>query len=147
MASFQSTPEGRYIMVNPALARIWGMTHLRTAHQCDRHSTSGLRGSRPPCQHTHLLKEQGGNVIGFEYQTYRKDGSTVWVSESVRSVMDSNGSLLYYEGAVEDISERKQARKNCATSEERFSQLANNIQEAFWMWTLKEMSKFISAGG
>ncbi len=131
---FQSTPEGRYIMVNPALARIWGydspedlLTSVTdTARQV--YVDPNLRA-----KHTHLLKEQGGNIIGFEYQTYRKDGSTVWVSESVRSVMDSNGSLLYYEGAVEDISERKQAEEKLRTSEERFSQLANNIQEAFWM--------------
>jgi signal transduction histidine kinase len=54
-----------------------------------------------------LISEKGV-VHGFELQAYRKDGSMIWISENVRAVRDKNGDLLYYEGIVEDISQRKQ---------------------------------------
>ena len=105
---FKSTPAGRFVMVNPALAQIWGYDSpedllanvTETARQV--YTDPDVRA-----EHTRLLQEQGGSVSGFEYQAYRKDGSTVWVSENVRSVVDADGALLYYEGAVEDISGRK----------------------------------------
>ncbi len=107
---FQSTPDGRFILVNPALARMWGYDSPEDllASVTD---TARQVYVDPDCraEHTRLLKEQGGSVIGFEYQAYRKDGTTIWVSENVNSVVDANGNLRYYEGVVEDISERKQA--------------------------------------
>jgi PAS domain S-box-containing protein len=38
---------------------------------------------------------------------YRRDGSIIWVQENTRAVRDTSGKLLYYEGIVQDISDRK----------------------------------------
>ena len=46
-------------------------------------------------------------MIGFEYRIYRRDGSIIWVRENSRAVVDDNGVLLYYEGILQDITERK----------------------------------------
>ncbi|HYR57984.1 MAG TPA: ATP-binding protein, partial [Chthoniobacteraceae bacterium] len=46
-------------------------------------------------------------VHGFESQVYRKDGSIIWISENARAAHDPAGALLFYEGTVEDITERK----------------------------------------
>jgi PAS domain S-box-containing protein len=59
---------------------------------------------------TRLLRGQG-DVHGFEYEALRKDGGTMWVSENARAVRDAGGTVLYYEGNVEDITERKQAEQ------------------------------------
>jgi len=108
---FQSTPSGRYLSVNPALARMYGYA-----------SPEELMGSvtdiahdiyvDPDCREalTRLLERQGV-VRGFEYEVYRKDGSTIWISESVRAVRDDGGKIFYYEGAIEDITERKRAEE------------------------------------
>ncbi|NJL87440.1 MAG: PAS domain S-box protein [Leptolyngbyaceae cyanobacterium SM1_1_3] len=48
-------------------------------------------------------------VVGFESEVYRKDGTRIWISENARAVRDDSGSLLYYEGTVQDISARKHA--------------------------------------
>ncbi|TAF39264.1 MAG: PAS domain-containing hybrid sensor histidine kinase/response regulator, partial [Oscillatoriales cyanobacterium] len=48
-----------------------------------------------------------GEVSGFESQVYRADGSIIWISESARAVYDADGVPLYYEGSIEDISDRK----------------------------------------
>ena len=55
--------------------------------------------------------EAEGVVRGFESEIYRRDGSTTWISENARVVRDKAGALLYYEGTVEDISDRRRAEK------------------------------------
>ena len=55
--------------------------------------------------------EAQGTVHGYESNWKTKNGSMVYVRESARVVRDKNGKVLYYEGTVEDISERHQAEK------------------------------------
>jgi len=50
-------------------------------------------------------------LSGFESRIYRKDGSIIWIAENCRAVRDGQGRLLYYEGTVEDITERKRAEE------------------------------------
>jgi len=105
---FQTTPEGRYITVNPMLARLYGYD-----------SPADLSSSLTNIQHqlyvdpnrrrefTHLIAEQG-EVLGFESEVYRKDGSIIWIAESARAVYDGAGNLVGYEGTVDNITQRKQ---------------------------------------
>jgi Amt family ammonium transporter len=53
--------------------------------------------------------DEHGSVTNFESQIYRRNGSVIWISESGRAVRDANGNIEFYEGTVEDITERKQA--------------------------------------
>ncbi len=105
---FQSTPEGHFINVNPAMARIYGydspqeMTASVTDIQTQLYVNPGDRK-----QFGALIQEYG-QVKEVEYQAYRKDGSILWVGMDARAVRDSSGKLLYYEGIVQDISQRKQ---------------------------------------
>src|SRR4028119_1110105 len=48
-------------------------------------------------------------VSKFESQVYRRDGSTIWISENARSICDESGRVLYYEGTVQDITAGKLA--------------------------------------
>ncbi len=63
----------------------------------------------------------------FEFQAYRKDGDTIWLALSGRTVNDRDGALLYYEGTVEDITERKQAEKERVRLETAIEQAAEGI--------------------
>lgn len=105
---FQSSPDGEFISANPAMARMFGYD-----------SAEELISNRKDIEYQHYvdperrrrfqeLISEKGMVQGFELQAYRKDGSTIWTSENVRAVRDDNGTLRYYEGIVEDITQRKQ---------------------------------------
>ncbi len=123
---FQSTPSGRYLSVNPALARMYGyespdalmrsVTDIEHEIYVDPNCRTELR----------RLLERRGIVRGFEYEVFRRDGSTIWISESVRAVRDAHGAVLYYEGTIEDITERKQAGEALRESEERFRAIMEN---------------------
>ncbi|MGP1384900.1 MAG: PAS domain S-box protein [Thainema sp.] len=104
---FQSNLEGRFISVNPAMARLYGysspddMVNSITSIAEQIYVESECRDT-----FTHLLVNRG-EVKGFEYRSYRKDGSIMWVEENTRAVRDDKGKLLYFEGIVQDISDRK----------------------------------------
>lgn len=104
---FQTTPSGQYLIVNPALARMYG-------YSSPEHLTSALNNIQQqlyvlPSRREDFMRmmAESGSVKNFESQVYRRDGSIIWISESARMVHDESGKLLYYEGSVEDISERK----------------------------------------
>jgi PAS domain S-box-containing protein len=105
---FQSSPDGRFISANPAMARMFGYDSAEELIN-DRRDIELQHYVEPERRRffEKLISEEG-MVQGFELQAYRKDGSTIWISENVRAVRDDNGTLLYYEGIVEDITQRKQ---------------------------------------
>jgi PAS domain S-box-containing protein len=107
---FQSSPDGRFLSANPAIARMFGYNspdqliserNLARNHYVD----SGRRKV-----FTELM-EENGFVRHFEQRAYRKDGSVIWTSENVRAVRDGSGTVLYYEGIIEDITRRKEIEK------------------------------------
>lgn len=104
---YQSTQTGRFITANPAMARMLGydtpedmMVGIENIHS-QFYVDSGRREEFLNA----ILQE--GVVRDFESQVYRRDRSIIWISENVRTVKDSNGELLFFEGTVEDITERK----------------------------------------
>ena len=130
---FQTTPAGGYVSVNPALARMYGYqnpSELIAAvgdigHQVyvDSHRRAEFK----------RLMAKHGLVQGFEYQVHRKDGSKIWLSENARAVRDANGAVLYYEGTVVDVTERKQLEDQLRQAQkmEAVGQLAGGIAHDF----------------
>ncbi|WP_442948593.1 PAS domain-containing sensor histidine kinase [Nostoc sp.] len=104
---FQSSPNGRYITANPALARIYGYS---LAEEVTANSTDIEQLYVDPNRRAEFVRlmEKYGSISEFESQIYRRDGSIVWISEKAYAVLDEQGKLLYYEGLIEDITQRKQ---------------------------------------
>ncbi len=108
---FQSTPEGYYVNVNPALARIYG--YESPDDLIAQISDIGQQLYVEPDRRTEFIRllQEHDTVSDFESQIYRKNGSAIWISENARAVYDPSGALSYYEGSVEDITQRKQTQE------------------------------------
>jgi sigma-54 dependent transcriptional regulator, acetoin dehydrogenase operon transcriptional activator AcoR len=108
---FQSSPEGHFLAVNPALAAILGydspedMTNTLTDLRAELYVD--------PADRDHFLDQlaREGVVTGLETRFYRKDGSIKWISQAARIVRDANGEVSYIEGLNIDITARKQAEE------------------------------------
>jgi PAS domain S-box-containing protein len=66
------------------------------------------------------MMEKNGVVRGFEVQLRRFNGEIIWVRDTAYGVRDNDGNLLYYEGSLEDITERKLAEKALKESENTY---------------------------
>ena len=104
---FRTTIEGKYLDANPALAHIYGF-------DCPQELMASLRdiGRQlyvDPTRREEFMRmvKARGSVTGFESQVYRKNGSTIWISENARLVLGEDGRPIAYEGTVEDITERR----------------------------------------
>ncbi|PKO24835.1 MAG: GGDEF domain-containing protein [Betaproteobacteria bacterium HGW-Betaproteobacteria-8] len=105
---FQTTEGGRYLSANPALAKLYGYPAPNELISNLNDIENQLYVNRNKRKEFSELMKLRGRVTNFESQVYRRDGSVIWISENARSVKDSHGNLLYYEGTVEDITERKE---------------------------------------
>ncbi len=107
---FQATPDGYYLDVNPALAKIYGYD---SPEDLMAHPSSIQQLYVEPNRRAEFVSrlQEHNDVYRFESAVYRKDGSITWISENARAVLDDMGRLLYYEGTVEDITERKLAEE------------------------------------
>ena len=104
---FQTTADGRYLTANPALARIYG--YDSPSELLSRLTDIGGQLYADPGRRAEFVQamRERGFVRGFESEVFRRDGSVIWICETCREVRTSTGALLYYEGTVEDVSERK----------------------------------------
>ena len=102
---YRTTPDGRILMANPALVRMLGYDSFEELAK--RNLEEG--GFEPQYFRSDFKErvEVKGRVIGLETDWTRRDGTILSVRESARAIRDEHGNILYYEGTVEDITERK----------------------------------------
>lgn len=104
---FQTTVDGKYLSINPALARIYGYESVEQMLKQIVDVKTQLYVDRDRRQQFQMLMEENDTITNFESQVYKRDRTTIWISENVRALRDDQGKILYYEGTVEDISQRK----------------------------------------
>lgn len=126
---FQTTPEGCYLLANSALARIYGYHSPEELISAITDIEQRLYVQPGRRQEFIGLMQKHDTLTGFESQIFRKDGSIIWISENCRAVRDTAGRLLYYEGTVEDITQRRQAEENLRNSEALYHSLVETLPQ------------------
>jgi PAS domain S-box-containing protein len=108
---YQTTADdkGRFLTVNPAFAHIMGYASPEEVIENVTDIRSQLYVNSDDRMKLQRLLEQMESVKGFETQLYRKDGKAIDVSLNIHAIRDENNNILYYEGLMEDITEKKQA--------------------------------------
>jgi adenylate cyclase len=124
---FQTTPEGQYMDVNPALARMYGFKDaedLKT-HMTDIADQLYVQPGRRNSINTYL--QQHGEVLGAESEVRTKAGTTIWISEDIRAIKDKKGNVLSYEGTVRDITKRRKTEQELRFQRQESERLLLNI--------------------
>ena len=139
---FQTTPEGRYLMANAALARIYGYGSPEELMQSLTNIGQRLYVDQGRRDEFVRLMQQHDTITAFESQVYRKDGGLIWISENCRAVRDAKGRLLYYEGTVEDITQRRQVEESLRNSEALYQSLVETLPQNIFRKDLDERFTF-----
>jgi PAS domain S-box-containing protein len=124
---FQVTPEGRYITANPALARILGYDSPEELMSQVTNFIQQLYVQPMLREDLDALLLRYDFVSDVESQVYRQDRLIIWISENIRTVRDADGRLLYYEGTVADITERRKTEDALRHAREQSELLLLNI--------------------
>jgi diguanylate cyclase (GGDEF)-like protein/PAS domain S-box-containing protein len=124
---YSSTCEGRFVSVNPALARMVG---LPSPDELLSLPTETIYFDAADRAAIIAKLEAEGEVRNAEFRLRRVDGTTLTVIENSRAVRDEGGQLIGYEGTISDISERKRAETAVFEEKEKAQVTLQSIGDA-----------------
>lgn len=108
---FQTSPEGRLLSANPALARILGYDSPDDAITCLTDTSRQLYADTAIRDRLVALIAEQSQFSGIEVPCRRKDGLVIWIKMNARLIRDAAGQIDHYEGSLEDITARREAEQ------------------------------------
>lgn len=124
LALFRTTPDGKIISFNSAAVKMgqyesWDELHKETI----------LNFYPDPEKRKIMIDiiQKHGSIKNYEFKAKRKDRKSIWVSLNVNGKFDEKRKLIYLDGVIEDISQRKEAENALKESEEKYRNLVNNL--------------------
>jgi PAS domain S-box-containing protein len=124
---YVTTPEGRILNANPALARMMG-------YDSPQHLIDGISDIAqsiyvdPTAREEYLLRmRRDGMVREFEYQVRQRGGDILWLSDSATAVRDESGRVIRHEGAVRDITDQRRAEQALAASRRQLQTVIDSV--------------------
>jgi len=127
---YQLTPEGIYLSANPAMARILGYEAPEELLRSVKNANETIYTDVKARQIFVGTLEAKGHVANHVSEMRRADGSSIWVNENARTVKDEQGQVLYFEGSIEDITDRKESEREMAKARID-SDMANRAKSEF----------------
>ena len=126
---FQSTPAGKYLSVNPALARTFGYGSPEEMIASVTDISSQLYADPAMREEFKRTLETTGRLENFEFWAKRKDGGLIRTSLNARAVRDADEKVLFYEGTQEDIT-RKQAEEDLKAANRKLNDIIEFLPDA-----------------
>jgi PAS domain S-box-containing protein len=130
---FQTTPEGRVITANSTFVSMYGYDSPQEMINSITDIGKEFYVHPRDRERFKSICEMQGSVEGFEEQVYRKDRKKAWVSINARTVRDEKGKTLYYEGTIEDITQRKEMEVALRASEERYRTFIDSTTDGVFL--------------
>ncbi|MCX8031474.1 MAG: PAS domain S-box protein [Thermodesulfovibrionales bacterium] len=130
---FQTTPDGRFITANPALAKMYNYETPEEFIKAIKDIGKQLYyDPRDRIKLLRILKEKG-SIKNFIVRNLRKDGTIFWVSINAKVKYDEHGNIEFYEGTVQDITEQIKLEEQLRQSQkmEAIGTLAGGVAHDF----------------
>jgi len=119
---YQSTPDGQFLAVNTALARMYGYDRPEELLSQVSDIQSQIYVDPTLRERFKQQIDRDGFVHDLEYQVRQRSGNVIWISESARAVRDEYGEIRFYEGFIDNITARKEAEAERSRLEKQMLQ-------------------------
>ncbi|MBW2277062.1 MAG: PAS domain S-box protein, partial [Deltaproteobacteria bacterium] len=122
---YRTTKHGRIIQGNPALARMLGYS----VEELEALSADDVFAD--PTRRREQLEEwqERGGVVSDELRFRRGDGTVIWIRDTGQAIAGDDGKVRYFDGVIEDITERKRAEQALQEERERLDTVLRNIAD------------------
>ena len=145
IGAYRSTPAGRQLRANAALVRLNGYATEEEMLAATNDLERGWYIHPGRRQLFKALIDRDGQVTDFVSEVYRhKTRERIWVRETAYAVRDAQGQVVYYEGTVEDITERHLAANALSDSETRWRLALDAAGDGVWDWRVQTGEEFYS---
>lgn len=138
---FISTSEGRFVAANQAMADLFGYSSAEELIDCVTNIASQFYINPADRDEFKSLLHENGKVVNHECKLLRKDGSTFWALENVRTVKKENGNIDFFQGFITDISDLKSSQKEVLETEKRYRKMFLNAPMPYQ--SLDEQGNFV----
>lgn len=125
---YRTTLDGEIILANPALLKMLGFSSFKEMRN-RRLDRNGFDKKHPRAVFLKMMETQN-EIIGLESAWKKADGSTIYVKESAKSIKDEMGTILYFEGVVEDITQQKLTELELNAVESKYRTIFINANDA-----------------
>jgi PAS domain S-box-containing protein len=105
---YRTTPDGRFVDINPAAARMFGYSSPQEAISNVADVTWQIYVNAEDRKEFLSVLKKSGFISNYEVPMYKKDGEIMWVSLNARPIVDNAGEIKFIEGFINDITVRKQ---------------------------------------
>ena len=136
-----TTPEGRIVDANPALVRMLGYESKEDLLKRQVSEILVDPAERKALKHQ---VETQPMVQGREITLLRKDGTSIVCINSAAAVRDNTGKVVRYQGAVMDITERREMEHRLHRQQEFARRLVDNFPDLILVLDADSHYTFIS---
>jgi len=137
LGMYRTTPKGQIVMANPALISLLGYDSFEELKKRNL-ERNGFDPEYPREKFKEEIKKNG-KVQGMESKWKRRDGISMFIRESANAIKDEKGNIIYYDGTVEDVTERKRAEEKL----KQYQFMVESVHDAIFLKDLK--SRYIIA--
>ena len=120
--------------VNPKFTELTGYTADEAIGQNPRLLKSGEMPAEVYQQLWQTILQ--GRVWHGEFHNRKKNGELFWESASISPIKTADGKITHFVAIKEDITERKQVKKDLQDAVERFQLVTRVTKDAIWDWNL-----------
>jgi PAS domain S-box-containing protein len=128
---FRTTPEGTFTSINPTFARMSGYDNPEEMGVAIRDVRAQLYVNPEDRVRFMGTLAADGFVKDFEAPYYHKDGHILWMALNAIAVRDPAGKIRYFEGTIEDITEKKRAEEALQAANEQITASEEELRDQY----------------